>query len=54
VGARQEFRRLLPPRPAIVTKDEIPNPNGLRLKTILNGQTMQDHTTADMIFDVPR
>jgi 2-keto-4-pentenoate hydratase/2-oxohepta-3-ene-1,7-dioic acid hydratase in catechol pathway len=36
-----------------VTTDEIPNPNALRLKTILNGQTMQDHTTADMIFDVP-
>ena len=38
---------------AIVTADEIPNPNALRLRTILNGQVMQDHTTADMIFDVP-
>jgi 2-keto-4-pentenoate hydratase/2-oxohepta-3-ene-1,7-dioic acid hydratase in catechol pathway len=37
----------------IVTRDEIPNPNALRIKTILNGQTMQDHTTGDMIFDVP-
>jgi 2-keto-4-pentenoate hydratase/2-oxohepta-3-ene-1,7-dioic acid hydratase in catechol pathway len=36
-----------------VTRDEIPNPNALRIKTILNGQVMQDHTTADMIFDVP-
>ena len=36
-----------------MTRDEIPNPNGLRIKTILNGQTMQDHTTGDMIFDVP-
>jgi 2-keto-4-pentenoate hydratase/2-oxohepta-3-ene-1,7-dioic acid hydratase in catechol pathway len=39
--------------PWIVTKDEIPNPNALRIKTILNGQTMQDSSTADMIFDVP-
>jgi len=47
------FDGFCPLGPAIVTKDEIPNPNGLRLKTILNGATMQDHTTADMIFDVP-
>ena len=39
--------------PAIVTRDEIPNPNNLRIKCTLNGQVMQDHTTADMIFDVP-
>ena len=49
----KSFDGFCPLGPAIVTKDEIPNPNGLRLKTILNGQTMQDHTTADMIFDVP-
>jgi 2-keto-4-pentenoate hydratase/2-oxohepta-3-ene-1,7-dioic acid hydratase in catechol pathway len=36
-----------------VTKDEIPNPNALHIKTTLNGRTMQDHTTGDMIFDVP-
>jgi 2-keto-4-pentenoate hydratase/2-oxohepta-3-ene-1,7-dioic acid hydratase in catechol pathway len=36
-----------------VTADEVPNPNALRLRTILNGQVMQDHTTGDMIFDVP-
>jgi len=49
----KSFDGFCPLGPAIVTKDEIPNPNALRLKTILNGQTMQDHTTADMIFDVP-
>jgi hypothetical protein len=36
----------------LVTKDEIPNPNALKIKTVLNGQTMQDWTTEDMIFDV--
>ena len=39
--------------PWLVTADEVPNPNALRLRTILNGKVMQDHTTADMIFDVP-
>jgi 2-keto-4-pentenoate hydratase/2-oxohepta-3-ene-1,7-dioic acid hydratase in catechol pathway len=49
----KSFDGFCPLGPAIVTRDEISNPNALRLKTILNGQTMQDHTTADMIFDVP-
>jgi 2-keto-4-pentenoate hydratase/2-oxohepta-3-ene-1,7-dioic acid hydratase in catechol pathway len=49
----KSFDGFCPLGPWIVTKDEIPNPNALRLRTTLNGQTMQDHTTADMIFDVP-
>lgn len=47
------FDGFCPIGPWIVTKDEIPNPNDLRLRTLLNGQVMQDNTTADMIFDVP-
>lgn len=39
--------------PALVTRDEIPDPNALRIKSILNGTVMQDSTTADMIFHVP-
>jgi 2-keto-4-pentenoate hydratase/2-oxohepta-3-ene-1,7-dioic acid hydratase in catechol pathway len=49
----KSFDTFCPLGPAIVTRDEIKNPNALRIKTILNGQTMQDNTTADMIFDVP-
>ncbi len=49
----KSFDGFCPLGPWIVTRDEIPNPNALRIKTILNGQTMQDHTTGDMIFDVP-
>jgi len=49
----KSFDSFCPLGPAIITKDEIPNPNALRLKTTLNGQLMQDHTTSDMIFDVP-
>src|SRR5687767_11257802 len=49
----KSFDGFCPIGPWIVTKDEIQSPNALKIKTILNGQTMQDHTTADMIFDVP-
>ncbi len=47
------FATFCPLGPWIVTRDEIPNPNSLSIKTILNGQTMQDWNTDDMIFDVP-
>jgi 2-keto-4-pentenoate hydratase/2-oxohepta-3-ene-1,7-dioic acid hydratase in catechol pathway len=49
----KSFDGFCPLGPWIVTKDEIPNPNALKIKCHLNGQTMQDFTTADMIFDVP-
>ena len=49
----KSFDGFCPLGPWIVTADEVPNPNGLRLRTLLNGKVMQDHTTADMIFDVP-
>jgi len=38
--------------PALVTADEIPDPQKLRLRTLLNGREMQNSTTADMIFSV--
>ena len=48
------FDTFAPLGPCLVTTDEIPNPNNLRIKTILNGETMQDWITEDMIFNVPR
>jgi len=47
------FDTFCPLGPILVTRDEIPNPNNLPIKTVLNGQVMQDWTTKDMIFDVP-
>lgn len=47
------FATFCPLGPCLVTPDEIPNPNALRIKTTLNGQVMQDWGTDDMIFDVP-
>ncbi len=47
------FDTFCPLGPAIVTRDEIPDPNTLQIKTVLNGEVMQDWNTDDMIFDVP-
>ncbi len=47
------FDTFAPLGPCLVTTDEIPNPNTLKIKTILNGDTVQDWNTDDMIFDVP-
>lgn len=47
------FDTFAPLGPCLVTPDEIPNPNTLAIRTILNGVTMQDDNTSDMIFDVP-
>lgn len=47
------FDTFCPLGPALVTTDEIPNPNALSIRTLLSGETMQDWTTSDMIFDVP-
>jgi 2-keto-4-pentenoate hydratase/2-oxohepta-3-ene-1,7-dioic acid hydratase in catechol pathway len=48
------FDTFAPLGPCLVTRDEIANPNALKIATILNGERVQDWTTADMIFDVPR
>lgn len=49
----KSFDGFCPLGPAIVTADEIADPNQLRLRCVLNGKVMQDQSTADMIFDVP-
>jgi 2-keto-4-pentenoate hydratase/2-oxohepta-3-ene-1,7-dioic acid hydratase in catechol pathway len=47
------FDTFAPLGPRLVTRDEIPNPNALKIATILNGERVQDWTTSDMIFDIP-
>ncbi len=46
------FDTFAPLGPCLVTADEIPNPNMLGIRTVLNGETVQDWNTNDMIFDV--
>ena len=48
----KSFDTFCPLGPALVTADEIPDPQDLRLTTRLNGELMQDANTADMIFSV--
>ena len=47
------FDTFAPLGPCIVTADEIPDPGALSIRTILNGEVVQDSPTSDMIFDVP-
>jgi 2-keto-4-pentenoate hydratase/2-oxohepta-3-ene-1,7-dioic acid hydratase in catechol pathway len=39
--------------PYIATRDEIPDVHNLRMWLKVNGQTMQDGTSADMVFRIP-
>jgi 5-carboxymethyl-2-hydroxymuconate isomerase len=39
--------------PALVTRDEVPEPGKLAIACRVNGETLQDSTTAEMIFDIP-
>ena len=49
----KSFDTFAPIGPCLVTKEELPDPSGLRIQTVLNGRVMQDANTRDMIFDVP-
>ena len=48
----KSFDTFCPLGPFLVTKDEIPDPNRLRIRSILNGRVMQDSSTSDMLFPV--
>ncbi len=57
-GDKQWFRgkscdTFAPTGPWIVTKDEIPDPHNLRISLTLNGETMQDSSTRNLVFKVP-
>jgi 2-keto-4-pentenoate hydratase/2-oxohepta-3-ene-1,7-dioic acid hydratase in catechol pathway len=47
------FDTFCPLGPVLVTTDEISHPNALRIATRVNGETLQDWNTDDMIFDIP-
>lgn len=39
--------------PWLVTADDIPDPHSLGLRTLLNGDELQNGNTSDLIFDIP-
>lgn len=46
------FDTFAPVGPTLVTRDEVPNPHALPIRLRLNGQTMQNSSTNQMIFGV--
>src|SRR5439155_7006993 len=41
-----------PVGPRLVPRDEIPDPQSLSIRAILNGETMQESSTSNMVFGV--
>ena len=48
----KSFDTFCPLGPALVTSDEITDPQSLQIKSCINGEVMQDAHTSDMIFSV--
>jgi 2-keto-4-pentenoate hydratase/2-oxohepta-3-ene-1,7-dioic acid hydratase in catechol pathway len=48
------FPTFCPMGPVVATKDEVPDPDNVRIVTRLNGQVMQDANTDDFVFNVPK
>jgi acylpyruvate hydrolase len=48
----KSFDTFAPIGPAIIPKDSIPDPQGLNLKSFVNGEPRQDSNTKEMIFRV--
>lgn len=50
----KNFAGFAPIGPCIVTTDELTNPSSVRLTTHVNGRTLQDGSTSDWLFSLPR
>jgi 2-keto-4-pentenoate hydratase/2-oxohepta-3-ene-1,7-dioic acid hydratase in catechol pathway len=48
----KSFDTFCPLGPVVVTRDELPDPQALKLCTRVNGETVQDSATGEMIFGV--
>lgn len=52
MDGRENVRYVCAVGPMLVTADEVPNPHNLPIRLRLNGQTMQESNTSQMIFSV--
>jgi len=50
----KNFDTFCPLGPCIVTTDELTDPGNVKLRSFVNGRLMQDDTTADWVFPLPR
>ncbi len=48
------FDTFAPMGPALVTRDEVPNAGNLRISLTVNGETLQDSNTNELIFGIPQ
>ena len=48
------FDTFAPIGPDLVTADDVPDPHNLGIRCILNGETVQDSNTSQLIFGVPK
>lgn len=48
----KSFRGFAPIGPVVVTQDEFPDPDNLAVRCTLNGETVQEARTGDMIFGI--
>lgn len=48
----KSFDTFAPMGPCLVLRDQLPNPQNLRLRLRVNGRTRQDGTTANMVFSI--
>jgi 2-keto-4-pentenoate hydratase/2-oxohepta-3-ene-1,7-dioic acid hydratase in catechol pathway len=49
----KSFDTFCPIGPVIITRDELPDPGNLRLGSSINGNTMQDSNTNQLVFGIP-
>jgi 2-keto-4-pentenoate hydratase/2-oxohepta-3-ene-1,7-dioic acid hydratase in catechol pathway len=50
----KSFDTFAPIGPALVTADEVPDPHALRVQFRLNGTTLQESNTRQLIFPIPQ
>ncbi len=49
----KSFDTFAPLGPSLVTTAELPDPGNLRVRMYVNGEVVQESTTAQLIFDIP-
>lgn len=50
----KNFDTFCPLGPCIVTRDELPNPGNVKLRSFVNGKLMQDGSTVEWVFPLPK
>jgi 2-keto-4-pentenoate hydratase/2-oxohepta-3-ene-1,7-dioic acid hydratase in catechol pathway len=49
----KSFPTFTPIGPSITTSDEVPDPHNLNISLTINGETLQNSNTSDLIFKIP-